>query len=72
MADSLARRDVQGIDWEELALDLLDVTRGAEDAPDWSRDDAEDLDDPDDEQPDPVAMGRLARRALGVQESATE
>lgn len=35
VADSLARRDVQNLDWVQLARDLLDVEPGDEDAPDW-------------------------------------
>lgn len=68
VADSLARRDVQGIDWAQLALDLADVEPGDEDAPEWVKDyfpQAGALEPGDsDDLPDPAAMSALAKRAF--------
>jgi hypothetical protein len=88
VADSIARRDLTRIDWHKLAEDMSDEpptwagyteehdTRGCFGClgpgcmvgyEDELTDDGEEED-----QPDPVAMGRLARRALGREESAPE
>ena len=72
VADYMARRDVQGIDWAQLALDILDVEAGDADPRDWAREDHDPDDEPEDDEPDPEAMSRLARRALGIGESAPE